>query len=102
MLRTATLLPKVGFTYRFSTGIASSTGYMLHGFLALPWQDFHLQAPVSLAGHTAKRHCGRMNTMGGFTGLIFAETVSMLEVLIQLISVDLKKWGTTSVKDGFA
>jgi len=54
MLRTATLLPKVGFTYRFSTGIASCTGYMLHGFLALPWQDLHLQAPVSLAGHTTR------------------------------------------------
>jgi hypothetical protein len=42
------------FTYRFSTGIASGTGYMLHGFLVLPWQDFHLRAPVSLAGHTTR------------------------------------------------
>ena len=27
---------------------------MLHDFLVLPWQDLHLQAPVNLAGHTAR------------------------------------------------
>ena len=42
------------FTYRFSTRITSGTGYMLHGFLVLPWQDLHLQASVSLAGHTTR------------------------------------------------
>ena len=57
MLRTAILFPRNlpgVFTYRFSIEVTPNTGYILHGFLVLPWQDFHLQASVSLAGHTTQ------------------------------------------------
>jgi len=54
MLRTADLLSHSSgiLTYRFNTGITSYTGYILHGSLVLPWQDFHLQAFVGFTGHT--------------------------------------------------
>jgi len=31
--------------------ITVADGHMLHGFLVLPRQDFHLQACISFAGH---------------------------------------------------
>ena len=35
--------------------ITVAVGYMLHGSLILPLQDFHLQAHTSFAGHTGFR-----------------------------------------------
>ena len=55
--RLLTCSPRLrGFTYRFNTRIASCIGYMLPGFLVLPGQDFHPQAPTSLAGHETNKH----------------------------------------------
>ena len=36
--------------------ITVAVGYMLHGSLILPGQDFHLQAYTSFAGHTSLRY----------------------------------------------